>query len=544
MQIQAATLGDMSLQNKNAVNITGGTITGTTISSYVSTSITVNGHALNADVTVTKSDLALGNVENTALSTWVGSGNITTLGIIGSGTWQGNAIASAYIGTLNQNTTGSAATLATPRAINGVAFDGSAPITITAASGTLTGTTLASNVVASSLTSVGTISSGTWSGSFGAISGANLTTLNASNISSGTLLDARLSGNIPLLNAANTFTGNEIISTAGAVSTPAFTMTGAPYAAGSTTTNKPLFLIEGTGATSNNWNANGTFAGINSTTGWTGDVFSVQQNGTVLFTVEGSSSNIVFGDAQPLKWRTRSKIWGGVVDGNIRLSNNAGTSFSTLQFGGTSTSFPGLTRSGTTLQASFGDGTAGGGFQCTGTLQVDGALSGTGVTNYFASPPAIGGTVAAAGNFTAGTFTTSWKSTTALATPSTLSATQFTDFASTVSGAAIMGYGTTNDVSLMNRAGTVCLGIGPNTTTVNIPGIFAVTGTTTLTGTTIHGAATRLKVYTVATLPASPTQGDCAAVTDALTPAFLTVVVGGGSTYTPVTYNGTAWIGF
>ena len=85
----------------------------------------------------------------------------------------------------------------------------------------------------------------------------------------------------------------------------------------------------------------------------------------------------------------------------------------------------------------------------------------------------------AVGNTTitgAATYTTSIKSTTALATPSALTATQATAFASTVSGAAIMGFGTTNDVSLMNRAGTVVLGIGPNTTTVNMTGLLSVTG--------------------------------------------------------------------
>ena len=44
------------------------------------------------------------------------------------------------IGTLNQNTTGSAATLTTARAINGVNFDGSAAITVTAAGSTLSDT--------------------------------------------------------------------------------------------------------------------------------------------------------------------------------------------------------------------------------------------------------------------------------------------------------------------------------------------------------------------------------------------------------------------
>ena len=64
------------------------------------------------------------------------------------------------VGTLNQDTTGNAATataLATARTINGVSFDGTGNITVTAAAGTLTGNTLASGVTASSLTSVGTL---------------------------------------------------------------------------------------------------------------------------------------------------------------------------------------------------------------------------------------------------------------------------------------------------------------------------------------------------------------------------------------------------
>ena len=69
------------------------------------------------------------------------------------------AIVAADIPTLNQNTTGSAATLTTSRNINGVAFNGSADITVTAAAGTLTGNTLNSGVTASSLTSVGTLAS-------------------------------------------------------------------------------------------------------------------------------------------------------------------------------------------------------------------------------------------------------------------------------------------------------------------------------------------------------------------------------------------------
>ncbi len=64
---------------------------------YVPQSFTINGHALAGNITVTASDLGLGNVENTALSTWAGTSNIVTLGTISTGTWHGTAIADSYI---------------------------------------------------------------------------------------------------------------------------------------------------------------------------------------------------------------------------------------------------------------------------------------------------------------------------------------------------------------------------------------------------------------------------------------------------------------
>lgn len=50
-------------------------------------------------VTLSASDVGLGNVENTALSTWAGSTNITTLGTITTGTWSGSTISVAKGGT-------------------------------------------------------------------------------------------------------------------------------------------------------------------------------------------------------------------------------------------------------------------------------------------------------------------------------------------------------------------------------------------------------------------------------------------------------------
>jgi len=76
--------------------------------------------------------------------------------VLGSGSTYGISIS---------GNAGTATTLQTPRAINGVNFDGSTAITVTADASTLSGTTLKSTVVSSSLTSVGTIATGVWNGS-------------------------------------------------------------------------------------------------------------------------------------------------------------------------------------------------------------------------------------------------------------------------------------------------------------------------------------------------------------------------------------------
>jgi len=76
-----------------------------------------------------------------------------------------NAARADHVHPAQTTITGNAATataLATARAINGVNFDGTSAITITAAALTLTGTTLNSGVVTSSLTSVGILTVGTW----------------------------------------------------------------------------------------------------------------------------------------------------------------------------------------------------------------------------------------------------------------------------------------------------------------------------------------------------------------------------------------------
>ena len=85
--------------------------------------------------------------------------------------------------------------------------------------------------------------------------------------------------------------------------------------------------------------------------------------------------------------------------------------------------------------------------------------------------------------------------------------------------------------------------IGTNTRlTIDSAGLVGIGTDTPVSTLTVNGLV-NLKNYTVATLPAG-TRGDIAYVTDALAPAFLTIIVGGGAVVTPVFYNGTNWIAY
>lgn len=110
--------------------------------------------------------------------------------------FDGTVTSDAFAGPLTGAVTGNAdtaTTLATARAINGVDFNGSAAITITAAAGTLTGDTLKSTVVTSSLTSVGTIATGVWNGT--------------------AIASAYLDADTAHLTTAQTFTGSKTFGT-------------------------------------------------------------------------------------------------------------------------------------------------------------------------------------------------------------------------------------------------------------------------------------------------------------------------------------------
>jgi hypothetical protein len=145
------------------------------------TSKNINGVAFDgsADITVT---VDVGTLTGTTLNSTITSSSLTSVGTLANLTVT-NAIAGSV--------TGSAATLTTSRNINSVAFNGSADITVAAAAGTLTGSILAGNVLSSSLTSVGTIATGTW----------NATAIGPTK--GGTGLSAYTSGDIIYASATN-----------------------------------------------------------------------------------------------------------------------------------------------------------------------------------------------------------------------------------------------------------------------------------------------------------------------------------------------------
>ena len=146
----------------SGISINAGTIsaTGLTTSNLASNAAITNAQLANSTTTLGSTTMTLGGT----VTSVVGLSSISSTGFTGALT--GN-VTGNVTGDLTGNVNGNASTatkLAATKNINGVAFDGSANITIAADANTLTGTTLASNVLSSSLTSVGTITTGVWSG--------------------------------------------------------------------------------------------------------------------------------------------------------------------------------------------------------------------------------------------------------------------------------------------------------------------------------------------------------------------------------------------
>jgi hypothetical protein len=255
------------------------------------------------------------------------------------------------------------------------------------------------------LTSVG----GVWVSNASVGGGGGVTSVTATSpiaSSGGTTPNISLSGTVAVSNGGtgvttSTGTGSVVLNTSPTLTTPTLItpVLGSPASGNmAATTNIPVA------------NATGTLAVANGGTGLT----STPANGALDI---GNGSGF-----------TRTTLTAGT---NVTITNGAGSITIAATGGGGGSpggsttqvqynnagAFAGsanLTFDGTTLTAAGlagpHNGTVGAGTPNTGaftTLSASSTVSGTGFSTYLASPPAIGGTAAAAGTFTTGTFNTS-----------------------------------------------------------------------------------------------------------------------------------------
>jgi hypothetical protein len=85
-----------------------------------------------------------------------------------------------------------------------------------------------------------------------------------------------------------TLSGRLINTYTSVASSPAKVFTGTWFINGTSTTTKPHFLVEPSGATSTNWSTVGTGIGINAASSFTGRLIDLQLNGTPRWHVNGS----------------------------------------------------------------------------------------------------------------------------------------------------------------------------------------------------------------------------------------------------------------
>ena len=180
----ARNINDVPFDGTSNITITAdaGTLSGTTLNSTVTgSSLTSVGTLANLTVT----NPIVGSITGNAATATSANSVTTNANLTGPVTSVGNttsiangAITNAMLANLavanlsgtntgDQTTVsgnaGTATKLATARNINDVPFDGTSNIIVTADAGTLSGTTLKSTITGSSLTTVGTITSGVWS---------------------------------------------------------------------------------------------------------------------------------------------------------------------------------------------------------------------------------------------------------------------------------------------------------------------------------------------------------------------------------------------
>ena len=263
-----------------------------------------------------------------------------------------------------------------------------------------------SNTTTTSMANLATVGTLT-----GGATGAGFTVALSTSTITGTLADARLSANVPLKDAANTFTAENINSKSGAASVTAMKFSGVPFA-GTGTTSFPLVYINDANATaSTTLNTAGTYFGVNGD--GTQDLMDLMKDGVSAckvnylgtITLATTSAGVSFGGSVLRRGSQSAGV--GIytsanffVDGSffigagngasvrmvqsgngiLTITEEDGSGMTRVNLGGATSSFPALqvTTGTQTITAGLADGTAGGAFVASGTLAVTGATTLTG----------------------------------------------------------------------------------------------------------------------------------------------------------------------
>ncbi len=355
----------------------------------------------------------------------------------------------------------------------------------------------------------------------------------------------------PTLTAAADFraleiaAGKTIFATSGALSEPAVSFTGTPIAGGTTTTTKPLVLIEPMGTTSTGWDLNGAMFGINMASGFSsGYAIDVQKNGVRIFSVFNSGSITTSGNVSAsgavsagatanISWSTRG-ILSSPAAGQIQLgaADAASPVAQTLSVQSVVAGTSNTAGANWTLKGSAGTGTGAGGNII---FQVAPAGSSGSSQNAYSTALTINGNTLLAtfgGQLTTGgaiqipaASAFYWATRSVIKSPSDSVITLLNN--AETSFDRLQFGGTTSSFGAIARNGA---------------GLKIVLASSSSTLSDLTCSTLTTQGYTVATLPAAGTAGRRAHVTDALAPAFLAAVVGGGAVTCPVFDDGSAWV--